>query len=209
MWAAVARDLDEPVVAPTLYGFGATIEAWAAGALAAAGPGRLVVVGNSVGGSCALEVARLAPDRVQLVVMIGAKAGHRPEPEFRDTALELLARDGMAGAWRKYWEPLFGRGADPDAVETGRDIAFAQRLDDVMRGVRVFHGRPDRAAFASQWPGPIVVISGDEDGTPGKAAALAASVPNGEYVSIPDTGHYVPLERPATLAAILRERIRR
>ena len=51
------------------------------------------------------------------------------------------------------------------------------------------------------------MISGDQDGTPGKGGALAASVPNGEFVSVPDTGHYVPLERPAALAAILREKI--
>jgi pimeloyl-ACP methyl ester carboxylesterase len=51
------------------------------------------------------------------------------------------------------------------------------------------------------------VISGDQDGTPGKLAALAARLQSGEYIEISDTGHYVPLERPATLAAILRDRI--
>jgi pimeloyl-ACP methyl ester carboxylesterase len=208
MWTEEVCTLGDRVVAPTLYRFGDSIGAWAASALVAAGTDPLIVIGNSVGGSCAIEVACLAPDQVRLLVLIGAKAGHRREPDFRDAALQLLARDGMAAAWPRYWEPLFGTKADPAIVASAREIAFSLDLDDVMRGVRVFHGRPDRTAFVESWPGPILVISGDQDGTPGKGAALAASVRNGEFVSVPDTGHYVPLERPAALTAILREKIR-
>src|SRR5258707_11475026 len=44
--------------------FGDSIEAWAAAALRLTKGDRLVVVGCSVGGSCALELAVAAPDRV-------------------------------------------------------------------------------------------------------------------------------------------------
>lgn len=163
MWPAGIRSLAESHVAPDLYGFGDTIEEWAEGVLDVAGRGPLVVIGNSVGGSCALEVARLAPDRVRLLVLVGAKAGHRPEPEYRDAAVRLLSEQGMAGAWPTYWEPLFGPNVDPEVVEAARQLAMSQDIDDIIRGVGVFHGRPDRSDFLRQWPGPVVVISGDHD----------------------------------------------
>lgn len=78
MWTGEMHLLPERTIAPTLYGFGESIEEWARAILDVASEGPLVVVGNSVGGSCALEVARQAPDRIQAIVLIGAKAGVRP-----------------------------------------------------------------------------------------------------------------------------------
>lgn len=60
------------------------------------GDGPVVVVGNSIGGSCATEVARLAPTKIKALVLCGTKPAHRPEPEIRDAALRILAGDGLA-----------------------------------------------------------------------------------------------------------------
>jgi pimeloyl-ACP methyl ester carboxylesterase len=109
MWEnCLSIDCDE-VIAPTLYGFGDSLEAWAVGILGLVGGDPFVVAGNSIGGSCALEVAKLAPDSVAGIVLIGAKAGHRREPEFRDEAIRRLSDGGMAEAWPAYWEPLIWR----------------------------------------------------------------------------------------------------
>jgi pimeloyl-ACP methyl ester carboxylesterase len=202
-------DMDLPVdstITPTLYRFGDSVQAWAEGVLDVADTGPLVVVGNSVGGSCALEVARQAPDRVAAVVLIGAKAGHRREPALRDQAIRLLTEGGMAKGWPEYWAPLFGTRARPDVVEAARQIAVAQDITDVIRGVLAFHSRPDRTQFVHTWRKPLIVISGDQDRTPPPTttAALASSAPNGEFHLVEDTGHYVNLERPQKLEMILR-----
>ena len=210
MWAGEI-DVDvESTIAPTLYGLGDSIEAWAGGVLDLAGDGPLLVVGNSVGGSCAIEVARLAPDRVAAIVLVAAKAGVRPEPDARDRAIRLLSEQGMAAAWPKYWKPLFGPHARPDVIATARVIAFAQAADDVVRGVRVFHDRPDRSDVARTWPKPLVVVSGDHDRSPSPAttAALAASAPRGRLHVVEDCGHYVGLERPRQLERILQRVVR-
>jgi pimeloyl-ACP methyl ester carboxylesterase len=107
MWASQMDLLPGAVWAPTLYGLGDSIEAWAAAVLQQVPCERLIVAGCSVGGSCALEVAALAPERVAALVLIGAKAGHRPEPALRDTALALLQGEGVEAAWARYWAPLF------------------------------------------------------------------------------------------------------
>ncbi len=77
------RSLVDDCVAPTLYREGADLAAWALAALDAVGDGPVVVVGNSIGGSCAIEVAMLAPTKVKALVLCGTKAGHRPEPDLR------------------------------------------------------------------------------------------------------------------------------
>ncbi|MDY7104631.1 MAG: alpha/beta hydrolase [Actinomycetota bacterium] len=64
IWSSATRALADECVAPTLYDHGNDLEAWARGALDLAGGGPLTVVGCSVGGSCAIEMAHLAPDDV-------------------------------------------------------------------------------------------------------------------------------------------------
>jgi pimeloyl-[acyl-carrier protein] methyl ester esterase len=71
----------------------------------------------------------------------------------------------------------------------------------------VFHTRPSRDAFLSGFSGPVIVVSGADDIAPGPKASAeqAALTRNGEFHLIPDCGHYVPLEKPEALNAILRE----
>ena len=145
----------------------------------------------------------LAPERVRQLVLIGAKAGHRPEPDVRDAAVRLLAQHGMRAAWPAYWQPLLAPSADPSVVEATRAIAFAQELDAVIRGVRVFHSRPDRTSFLEAADFPVLVVTGEHDLNPRKAEALAASLRHGSFECVEGVGHYLPLERPARLRAIL------
>jgi len=60
------------VIAPRLYGRGSTMNAWAE-SIAAETDGELAVVGASMGGYCALALARLAPERVRGLLLLGAR----------------------------------------------------------------------------------------------------------------------------------------
>ncbi|MEM7173302.1 MAG: alpha/beta hydrolase [Pseudomonadota bacterium] len=193
--------------APTLYGLGNTLEAWAEAALKIAKGNRLIVVGCSVGGFCALEVAVLAPERVAALVLISTKAQHRPDSILHASALDCLQTRGISGAWAKYWEPLFSQSADNLKIEAARNSAMAQRPEDIARGVTVFHSRQNRHQLVSDAQCPIVVVSGDEDIAPGKtySADLAASAKRNRLHVIPNCGHYVPLEQPEILGNILHD----
>lgn len=96
------RGLGDACATPTLHNAGDDITSWAEAALDVIGDGPVVVVGNSIGGSCAIEVARIAPTKVTALVLCGSKPGHRPEPAFREEALQVLASDGLAAAWERY-----------------------------------------------------------------------------------------------------------
>lgn len=207
MWAEQVKLLPEATYAPTLYSLGDRIEAWANEALKLPNGNRIVVVGCSVGGSCALEVAAIAPDRVAALVLIGTKATHRPDPTFHASALETLRKEGLETAWQDLWEPLFFKNASPRAVSEAKGITLRQSPEDVAQGVTVFHTRPSRDQVLSTFPRPVIVVTGSDDMAPGPqtSAKQADLAPYGRLHIIPECGHYVPLEQPDALNSILRE----
>jgi pimeloyl-[acyl-carrier protein] methyl ester esterase len=206
MWAAQQRLLPGSTYTPTLYAFGDTVEAWAAEALKMAKGDRLIVVGCSVGGSCALELAAIAPDRVAALVLIGTKAERRPNPTPHPS-LRTVQENGLEEAWKIYWAPLFSRSARSRAVEDGKRITRRQSPQDIARGITAFHTRPSRDRFLATFPRPVIVVSGADDVAPGPviSKAQAESAPSGRLHIIPECGHYVPLERPEALNSILDE----
>ena len=203
------RTLGDVCAAPTLYDAGDHIGAWADAALDTVGDGPIVVVGNSIGGSCAIEIARLAPTKVAALVLSGTKPGHRPEPDLRDEALRVLASEGLAAAWDRYWLPLFGPAAATHIVEQAWHCASALGEDSIAAGVRAFHSRPDREGFLESWPGPVAVVCGQHDiaPAPDRSRRLASRLPNATFHRLDGVGHYTPLEAPDALAAITADAI--
>jgi pimeloyl-[acyl-carrier protein] methyl ester esterase len=207
MWEAQREILPGATCAPTLYGLGDRVEDWAAAVLKRVTGGRLILVGCSVGGSCALEIAAAAPERVEALVLIGTKASHRPDPALHAAAIETVRERGLESAWNEFWAPSFSRSAGEGVVDHAKRIALRQSPVDVARGVTAFHTRPSRDRVLSDYAGPVVVVTGAEDTAPGPkvSAAQAAQAPKGRLVVVPDCGHYVPLERPERLSAILND----
>jgi pimeloyl-ACP methyl ester carboxylesterase len=207
MWTAQQQLLPGSTYTPTLYPFGHSIEAWAAAALNIVKGDRFIAIGCSVGGSCALELAAIAPHRVAALVLIGTKAVHRPDPALHASALHTIQDQGMEEAWKVFWAPLFSRSAESRAIDDGRQIMRRQSPLDVACGTTVFHTRPSRDQLLQTFSGPVIVVTGADDVAPGVevSKAQAASASRGRLRIVPKCGHYVPLERPENLNSILDE----
>jgi pimeloyl-ACP methyl ester carboxylesterase len=121
----------------------------------------------------------------------------------------MLRDEGLDAAWHAYWAPLFAWSADSRVIADARRMMLRHSPSDIARGVTAFHSRPSRGALLPALPCPVVFVTGAEDVAPGPAtiAAQAISAPHGRLHVVPDCGHYVPLERPDQLNAILRELI--
>ncbi len=209
MWDDTTAAWGGPTDAPDLFARGASIEEWASSVLDQAGSEEFVVVGCSVGGSCALEVARQAPEQVAAIVLVGAKAEVRPEPALRDEAVCLLETEGMSAAWERYWLPLFGDETSAAVKESARDWAMEQDVSVVVNGVRAFHDRSDLSAFAAGWNKPLIGISGATDVAPAPAKLRALTQrPNRAFHVVANSGHYVNLEQPEVFDRLLSEAFR-
>jgi pimeloyl-ACP methyl ester carboxylesterase len=209
MWAGQQQLLPGSTYAPTLYPLGDSIEAWAAAVLKLAKGDRLIVVGCSVGGSCALELAVAAPERIAALVLIGTKAERRPNPAQHASILQTLQENGPEEAWEIMWAPLFSRVASAEVIGDAKRMMLRQSPLDLARGVTVFHSRPSRGQLLPALRCPVIVVTGADDVAPGPAVSKAQAdcAQHGLLHVIPECGHYVPLERPNVLNSILRKLI--
>jgi pimeloyl-[acyl-carrier protein] methyl ester esterase len=167
MWSAQRTLLPGATHTPTLYSFGESLESWASRALEQTHSDRLIVVGCSVGGSCALEIAAIAPARVAALVLIGTKAEHRPEPKLQAQALNMLRDQGIEAAWLRFWAPLLSPEASPIAVDTAKQIALRQSVFAISDGVTAFHRRMIRGHVLTDFSGPIIASRASATSLPG------------------------------------------
>ena len=192
--------------APALYSYGSSLENWAKGAISSIGTNKAIAIGASIGGSCAIEMARQASSQIAALVLVATKAGHRPDLNARDNYIDKLRKNGVKEIWPTV-SSWVGPATPPCVVDTIRRIAFAQSTKDLANAVHAFHGRADLTDVVSQWEKPLLVVSGDADPvvTEQKAAVLAGLTPNAKLHVISGCGHFVNMERPGEFNGILTD----
>lgn len=210
MWQKQFRIMPERTVAPDLYDFGSDIEQWAAKSLSLVSQDRFVVVGCSVGGSCALEVVNLAPDRVAATILIGTKARCDPNPGSHSEARRTVLDQGVAGAWERYWKPLFENDDTSGIAQRAKQIALDQSAERLIRGLDAFYTRNSREHVVIESPTPTHIVTGDRDELPGLSYSrrLAGLSDNARLHVIKDCGHYVPMTQSMALNKLIADVIR-
>jgi pimeloyl-ACP methyl ester carboxylesterase len=200
MWEPLGRD---DAVALRLYRPGSSMDEWAADVLERV-DGPFLACGSSMGGYCALAIARLAPERLTGLVLSGARLGDDP-PDRRagrvDT-IELIRREGPAGLWEDMRPKLFAASASQEAVEKAHRIALDQDPDDLVRGIEAIRDRPDSTALALSLDVPVLLAVGEHDTFFTPEEARATGLPVREFEG---GGHLTPLERPDEFNALLDE----
>jgi pimeloyl-ACP methyl ester carboxylesterase len=177
--------------------------------LDARGIGRVVLVGNSLGGAVALLAAAARPDRVAALVLVdSAWPGLEIPWQFRvmrapiagEVEMELLCRPVMELALRRrvyaradrvteetvsdWWDPVPVPGTRRAALAAIRSSPAG--YEDVARRIAA----------------PTLVLWGKQDRMlPLSAgAALAEEIPAARFVALPDAGHVPQEETPEAFA---------
>jgi pimeloyl-ACP methyl ester carboxylesterase len=206
MWEAQLPALaGHEVHTPKLYDLGSSMDEWALGVLQQV-PGRLVAVGASMGGYCAAGIARLAPERLAGVALVGSRAdADAPERRpLREQWIEISRTQGGEGMWEAAAKNFFPGGADPAVVERAHAIAREQDPEGLVRAIEAIRDRPDSTeAVASGIP--LLVVAGEEDSLiPAEVAyALGAATPNSRVEVLEGCGHLPAMERPDEFNRIL------
>jgi pimeloyl-ACP methyl ester carboxylesterase len=177
------------VATPNLYRLGGnSIDGWAAAVLGQM-RGQLVVVGASMGGYCALAMARQAPERVGGIVLAGSRA-EADSPERRRTREETirLLREGGVEAWNP-------------------DLAGERTTEELIRATEALRDRGDATEVVAAFRGPLVLVVGDQDEllSVEAARAIVASARHGRLEVVPGAGHIVSLDQPGQFNAVLSD----
>jgi pimeloyl-ACP methyl ester carboxylesterase len=185
-----------------------SISAMASRALSLLPEGPLAVCGLSMGGYVALEIFRLAPDRMRRLALFDTSARpDTPEQTRRRKALLALSESGMfRGVTPRLLPQLLAPAnlAGPLGAEV---MAMAERV-----GRPAFHrqqraimqrrdSRPDLPRVAI----PTLVGVGEHDSLtpPHLAEEIAGLVPGARLAVVPRAGHLPSMEQPAAVNALL------
>ena len=166
-----------------------------------------------MGGRVALEVMRLAPERVQALALLGT--GYRPkeagaagekEIQTRQALLDLAQRDGvraMAQAWvQNMVAPA--RLSDAPLLEAVVQMFERQSADIFGRQIRALLARPDASAVLQQVRVPTLVMAGEWDSWAStlQHQAMAELIPARPAVQVvPGSGHMMMMEKPEAVAS--------
>ena len=196
---------DHETYAPTLYDLGSSFDDWALGVLQAV-PGRFVAVGASMGGYTASAIARLAPERLEAIVMAGSRADADP-PErapLRAEWIRIAEEQGGEGLWEASAKNFFAPGTPQEVVEQAHRIATEQDPAGLVRAIEAIRDRPDSTEAVTSGL-PLLVVGGELDPLipPEVEEQLAAESPNGRAEILEGCGHLPNMERPDEFNRIL------
>jgi len=208
------------VVAPELPGYGTStgeelledmldfaLHGW--DVVDALGLTEVVVVGHSMGGMIAAEMAAVCPSRVRALVLVapnGLWLDDKPVVDLFSLLpfqfAEVLFSDQRAGA------ALLTGGVDFNDLQALTDffVGNARRLGTAGK---ILFPIPNRRVSKRLYRvgAPTLVAWGDADRyiDPAYAEAWAALLPKPTVVRFAGAGHMVPFERPAELAAAVAD----
>lgn len=183
------------VIAPRLYGRGKTMDEWA-DSIAGEIEGDFAVVGASMGGYCALALARRAPERLRGLLLVGARPDADTEERRagRGETIQLIRNEGVDGLWSMVMPKLFH-----DQSVANKQLVYRD-ADALVTALEAVRDRPDSTDVARAFPGPVQFVVGEFD-----PYVSAAELEEFEVRELQGVGHLVNLERPDEFNEILRE----
>jgi pimeloyl-ACP methyl ester carboxylesterase len=164
-----------------------------------------VLIGFSMGGYVAREVARMAPERVAALVLVATSArGDTPEQERRKQAgARGAAKLAFRGLSRVAIASSLHRDRAGDEAMIARVRTMGERLgrDVFLRQSMLARiGDADRLGEI-RCPTLVVAAAQDRLRSLEEAAELRDGIPGAEMRIVDPSGHMVPLENPRMLAA--------
>jgi pimeloyl-ACP methyl ester carboxylesterase len=166
---------------------------------------RVFIAGFSMGGYVALQMLAEPQRPVQGLALLSTSA--RPEsPEGavqREKTVAAIARD-----FPRVVEGILTFGTHPGFDSSAlRQMMLAVGPEVATRQTRAIAARADQRETARALLLPTTVLVGAQDRItpPALADELAGLIPGALQVVVPDSGHLLPLEQPAAVAAALRE----
>ena len=173
--------------------------------------GPLRVAGHSMGARVAMEMARLAPERIERLALLdtGIHPLRDGETEQREEIVRFAYSNGMA-ALAKRWLP--GMVHEPNQANealmlTLTDMVLRKTPDLHARQIKALTDRPDAAAYLSQIQCPVLLMVGKQDqwSPVSQHEDMLRLLPNACMEIIEDAGNFAPVEQPGHVVRVLSD----
>ena len=193
------------------YGRANRLSAMAALVLEQAPAERFALAGHSMGGRVALEVVRMAPERVSHLALmdtgylprhIGAEG--EQEAAKRYALLEIARTRGVAAMAQTWVQAMVHPARLQDSALLAAIVTmFARKSADIFAcQIEALLTRPDASDVLQTLRVPTLLQCGRQDSwsSPAQHEAMRALAPHAVLDVVPDAGHMAPMERPAAVA---------
>jgi pimeloyl-ACP methyl ester carboxylesterase len=174
---------------------------------------RFSLAGHSMGGRVALEIVRLAPQRVERFALfdsgldaLAAGAAGEQERQNRMALLQLARQHGMRAMGLK-WAPAMVHPARRGSAvfEAILEMIERQTPETFEAQIHALLNRPDGREALQRLSCPTLFACGRQDAWSPLARheEMHALRPGSRLVVIEDSGHMSPMEQPAAVAKAL------
>jgi pimeloyl-ACP methyl ester carboxylesterase len=179
-------------------------------------PSRFALAGHSMGGRVALEVMRLAPERVRRLALLDTgyapldpgDAG-RQETKTRHALLDIARNQGMRAMAVEWSRGMVhpDRLADGTFMDRIHDMIARKTTEQFAAQIRALLDRPDAKDVLATIRCPTLILCGKQDAWAPwtRHQDMAERVPHSMLVGIDRCGHMSPMESPEAVTAALRE----
>lgn len=166
-----------------------------------------ILGGISIGGQIALASAARYPERVPKLVLCDTaiQIGDQALWNARVAAIEAGGLESVADSVLARWfAPSFAND-QPAAYRGYRNLLLRTSADGYM-GASAALRDADLSSAARTIRAPTLVLCGADDGAtpPAVARDLAQTIPGAQFELVPGAGHLACVEKPQTVARLLR-----
>jgi len=164
-----------------------------------------------MGARVAMEMARLAPERITRLALLDTgihplKAGEKAK---RDEIVEFAHANGMK-ALAERWLPGMVHAPNREnqtLMQSLTDMVLAKDPDLHQRQITALVNRVDASAYLASISCPVLLMVGEQDqwSPIAQHEDMLRLLPNARLEIIADAGHFAPVEQPEKVARLLAE----
>lgn len=170
--------------------------------------GPIRVAGHSMGARVAIEVARLAPERLEKLALLdtGVHPLKEGEVEKRAEIVAYAHEHGMQALVDKWLPPMvYAPNQTPELMTKLKDMVLRQTPESHERQIEALVSRPDAAAYLPDIKCETLVMVGRQDqwSPVSQHEHMVELLPNARLAVIEDAGHFAPVEKPDAVADLL------
>lgn len=168
----------------------------------------IVLCGLSMGGYVAFRFWQQHAKRVRALILCDTKATADTEEAAKNrlAMADRVIHEGSQIAADAMLPKLFDAATPQSVIDETYQVMRTTNPRTVAAAQRAMAARPDSTPLLKTITVPTLVIAGAEDQLikPDEMQAMAAAIPNSQFVTIPHAGHMAPLEQPAAVNAAIQ-----